>query len=232
MRRTLLLMLAVGCAGRAGPIANDDGGAPLDAGPDQSRTSAASHRYCPGYQPYPAPTVTCLRQEDCPVSTGDLCVGLHHPQQQFCPQPIAVRRECDRDQACPANFVCEIDRCGESVCKPACPAQPCGPATTCVNGRCVRKRCDEAGADPCPADWSCHPGPTTTETLGCVANGCRDGYRCPMPFDCNPSSMNADLHGCVRRTCQQSSDCACGSCVQGRCDEAPGVCGQPATPPP
>jgi hypothetical protein len=227
------------------PIEGDAGRAPevvnrpieIDAGhaPDGPFVAPADHRYCPGVEPHRAGTITCLTAEFCsPYSTANRslqCVSQTHPFPPVCGGQ-APREECRKDLDCGPGKICQVAMyCGGSACRPACTPEICSPDATCLDGRCVPKRCDEPGALPCAQDWSCRPGPGTTATFGCAADSCKDGYRCPLPFDCSPGAAGADPHGCARRACARSADCACGSCVLGVCESAPGVCDFFTSPP-
>jgi hypothetical protein len=229
----LLSVTLIGsCAGKVGAEAPDGGGAD---GPAQGASAPAGHDYCPGVERPPAGTITCLDRRECPDPQGygpARCATFLRPIRYGCGGGALIPPLCTEDSGCPAGQICRIAQCERfNSCEAACTPQSCGSGADCVNGHCVRKRCDQPGG-ACETDWTCRPGPDTAAAYGCAPNSCREGYRCPMPFDCNPGAKGADLHGCAVRPCQLSTDCLCGSCVEGICEVAPGVCtGEPGQPP-
>lgn len=244
MRKAPLLaaLLVLACGDRAVPVAGDGGGVTSptkrDAapGPDAPFVAPADHRYCPGTMTYPPGTITCLAPADCvPFNDSNRqleCFSGLNPYPQVC-GGVPPREECRKDLDCAPGKICErAPFCGGSACMPACTAQGCRPGTTCVDGRCVPRRCDEPGADPCAQHWSCKPGPGTIDTFGCAPDPCTTGaYHCPLPLDCKPGGFRPDLHGCALRTCTRATDCACGSCVMGVCEAGPGICAHFTAPP-
>jgi len=220
------------CAGKVGPDVPDGSG----AGEAVEGVSATEgHNYCPGAQHPPDGSVTCLDYRDCPTPPHlfqALCISALHPRGQHCGGGAIMPPQCQDDSGCPAGEICRIAQCERfNSCEPGCTPQSCGSGADCANGHCVRKRCDQPGG-ACDADWTCRPGPDTAATYGCVPDSCRDRYRCSMPFDCNPGAKGADPHGCAPRPCRTFADCACGSCIQGTCEVAPGVCELEPPPPP
>jgi hypothetical protein len=236
MLRLVWVLAVAACTGGSGAaVIPADAGATLGKNAtDGPWVRPADHRYCPGWMPPPAGVITCLQQSDCPASdpagpNSLFCLSSLTPQSRSCggarPQP-----QCYSDLDCPPGRICRVDPCDRSTCEPGCSLDQCGPTATCVEGRCVLRRCDEPGAASCRQHWSCRPGPDSLP-WGCVPDSCRDGYRCSPPRDCNPGGMNADEHGCALRACKHSDDCACGSCVTGFCLEMPGNCGIISFPP-
>lgn len=151
---------------------------------------------------------------------------------------------------CPAPKSCLRGACGRLSCQPTCPDPiQCGAGYACEQGVCVLKRCDTPSGTTCEEGYRCDPA-NTTAASGCAPISCTEGYVCPAGSVCRP--VTGEEHGChvltcaegvpcpagydctnmaspndarcSLRACKHSTDCACGSCVQGYCDLVPGRC--------
>ncbi|MBN2193347.1 MAG: hypothetical protein JW751_11075 [Polyangiaceae bacterium] len=176
--------------------------------------------YCLDVEPSaPAASFTLCNDDDdcassgtrCLAANGDPCFGL------------LPMRSCVVDEDCSLGAVCVESACGGTMCSIACPEAPCADTADCLDGRCVEKACDAAGAAPCADLFSCSPGESGADTRGCVPLQCISSANCPLGWVCAPGS-DAGVHGCRGADCTRDRDCACGSCVSGRCAVSPGFC--------
>jgi hypothetical protein len=91
-----------------------------------------------------------------------------------------------------------------------------------VDGRCVPKRCDEAGAAPCADGLECDPDSQAgSDPTACVPVRCLDDADCPVNADC---AASAPGNGCATRRCTADDDCDCGYCVNTTCQPTLGFC--------
>lgn len=96
--------------------------------------------------------------------------------------------------------------------------------TECVEG------C--ASDTQCSAQQRCEQKVSEQHPLGmmvCVNTGCEDtgAKACPAPLECGPPNVNLPnaLRQCVPAKCGSDAQCSQGwYCVNGRCNDAPGVC--------
>lgn len=146
---------------------------------------------------------------------------------------IGPPMECTFDEECGPDRVCiQQPSCGGTMCTDACDATSCESTATCEDGRCVQKRCDEAGAIECPANYFCDPSDALrADEHGCIPESCEAGVSCLPGWDCDANSPLSDPHGCQQRACNDASDCECGACIDGLCEPYAGACLNIAPPP-
>ncbi|HKP58555.1 MAG TPA: hypothetical protein VJV78_17635 [Polyangiales bacterium] len=208
-------------------------GAAADGGGDDA--GVTTEGVCPNTSMpfFPGAVKPCTRQEDCAgLLNGQAVCSAAPPPISGC-GPVGPRVECPSLQECSAAEACVVDACGGSKCKPSCAVTGCGDTERCHGGICVPKRCDEAGAAPCPDRFKCDPTSSTmAEARGCRPVRCDQGAPCAQGWDCMPGSgQPSDAHGCKHRTCTKAADCDCGSCVVGFCEPFPGACFSNVRPP-
>ena len=176
------------------PVDSDAADAPAgDAG--------VASGYCPGHAPDPsqAELIRCSTDDDCRKGSFFLTLVCSvAPPVYGCGGP-APPELCISDADCGPDGACEPGECGGTICRQRCPAAACGGDQDCIDGRCVDKPCDRAGA-ACPPDSRCLPGPGSDER-GCLPDSCAEGYVCPESLDCSPGA-GSDGHGCLRRSCE------------------------------
>lgn len=219
-----------GSSGTSGGAGGRDSGAGA-AGRDQSGAGSNAGSVCPGsmLDPARATTPRCSSVADC----EGLQPPLFSPRCQTAPPVyecggVQPPHECQTDSNCGTGRVCKLGGCGEAVCVEGCPTKGCANYEECASGRCVLKACDLADALPCGAGMECKSSNGAAAT--CTPISCDAGFSCPPTWDCAPGPTS-DPHGCFQRVCRDSSDCACGFCVSGRCEATPGYCFA-FTPPP
>ncbi len=100
----------------------------------------------------------------------------------------------------------------------------CNSNRECVDGVCVAKRCDAEGAAQCEANSFCSPADPNADEVGCVPKPCGDDYSCLPWMQCDSPNAKADSHGCAPIDCGAHTDCPCGFCVEGRCENRAGRC--------
>lgn len=97
--------------------------------------------------------------------------------------------ECAVDANCPANFVCQGQKC---VPKPECtPQTGCGEGKKCENGKCVVAKVETPAVDPCAAcgpDEECKDGACVKKSSGSLAE-CRLP---PLRFGFNEAALSAE----------------------------------------
>jgi hypothetical protein len=136
----------------------------------------------------------------------------------------------DDGYACPSETVCAPEREGDGHgCAPSlCDAgdYECSSDTVCAPERegdghgCAPSLCDSEGYT-CPEWMTCDPT-SGADAHGCQFVHCSDGFECAANYDCDAASPTAP--GCVRRSCSADTDCDCGACVFGRCEQHLFVC--------
>ena len=84
---------------------------------------------------------------------------------------------------------------------------------------------------PCASDASCAADEKCRPSGACTPTACADAeYTCASDEVCDPTV--GDLHGCAHAACVDDASCASGLfCVNQRCFETPGTCGQKLYPP-
>ena len=160
----------------------------------------------------PGPTCACPGCEpgedcppcDCPEDDGDypgMCVEEEDPFDDI------VGNECDTDEDCPADFVCEEIEYGCGTV-PDCPPCVCG-------GGCDPDDEDCADEPECECPVCPEPEPCDEELVGmCVFSppecevdaDCGEGYECVEIEECWGSVSGGD---CV------CTDCVCAECPDG-----------------
>ena len=142
-----------------------------------------------------------------------------------CGNPNFQPQECNWGGLtnCADGGICQTTDCGGHLCIAPCDPAVCNGTSACVNGVCTPKRCDEAGAAPCAADFECKPTDPTASTLGCVPIHCTTASDCDPGYDCSASATGK---GCVHRPCTVDTDCDCGYCVNAYCEATLGFCYQ------
>lgn len=155
--------------------------------------------FCPGYAPPPPELPGCTSSSDCESFP---CAPAGTPRGcGICREPV---RACEDDAGCAPGQVCveETDPCS------------CGGAGTA----CVMD-CRTAESDPCGEEARCGA------SGACEVIDCGAGWACPLNTRCHAASDGArDAHGCGRIACDAASDCDCGVCMDGVCQDGPGVC--------
>jgi hypothetical protein len=147
----------------------------------------------------------CRSSTDCEV-VGTFC---HPAGEPMCGQPCLSRRDCESDEDCGADAVCQEIAwdycCGgwleeplPTLCVPRCAPGDCGDAAECIGG-------------------SCEP------------ISCSEGTECPPFTQCLPGDPDADPYGCRRLDCVTDADCSDGYCVNSHCYDALGTCAVPTT---
>lgn len=158
---------------------------------------------CPGYAPPPPAFPPCRSSDDCEGGIG--CTPPGAPQ--VCGACRIATRECEEDADCGPGGVCTTR---ELPC--ACDQ----PDTVCAID------CRTAESDPCAAGERC------ASDGHCRAIPCTESWECAPNTRCDPSVDAAtDAHGCARMTCESAADCDCGVCMDGICQDGPGVCMPP-----
>ena len=144
------------------------------------------------------------------------------------------------------------------ACQPACPAAPCADDAVCQpDGLCALRSCEDDWT--CADTHTCDPAAKDADGHGCAPLSCADGeITCPKGYICGQGIGGTDANGCALLPCDDPAglpcgpnlvcesdggpafchvlecithdDCDCGSCVQGLCREAPGVCVPPPPP--
>jgi len=220
---------AAGHESSGGTAGSESGGGA--AGRNQAGAGSSAGSVCPGsmLDPARATTPRCSSVADC----EGLKPPIFNPVCQTTPPVyecggIQPPHECETDANCGTGRVCNHSGCGGALCAEGCPTKACADYENCASGRCVLKACDAAGALPCGAGTECKS--TNGAPATCTPIRCDAGFACAPTWDCAPGPT-ADPHGCVQRACRDSSDCACGFCVSGRCEPTPGYCFAYAPPP-
>ena len=149
---------------------------------------------------------TCRASANCPPDEG--CVG---PNDVNCGVP--PQEGCFGDGDCQVGDVCHVisDSCSGdgfgSMCGPACnPGDACGDNMLCnADGACRPLACDDPLVD------------------------CRPSQMCD-PTTIDPTGAVYDIHrGCASISCVDDTPCPDSTvCVNGRCQDGPGVCSPPA----
>ena len=142
----------------------------------------------------PGSAVTCETASDCP-QPGSFSFACVLEMPAQCGGVAPPPPACDLDSDCGTGRICEA-RCGSSYCVAGCSLDSCGPFSHCVLGRCAAAaRCDGQSTLVCSSATVCSPG-----------------------------APGADDYGCAPVACNGSTDCPCGSCVNGQCASHPGFC--------
>jgi hypothetical protein len=189
--------------------------------------------YPPGPSACPGRTQTCTQDSDC--TGGLLCATVNYGKDcggifKECYAPCRPT-SCTPAQ-CPGTVPCRIDeQCISGKCEPLlCPgAYTCAAGETCAPTRssadwngCAPALCTTDGF-VCPPGTICASGPFA-DAHGCEPTPCNAGFTCPPDSRCNPSSVYFYPHDCVKLTCAADSDCDCGVCIQGHCEDRLFVC--------
>jgi hypothetical protein len=94
-----------------------------------------------------------------------------------------------------------------------------------VNQICEVPQCtcdsEKACVGGCVDDMSCGIGFVCGADHRCARQSCSATTACPDYFVCGSAST------CIRQPCHGDGDCTIGSCVNGGCYEALGVCSSP-----
>jgi hypothetical protein len=241
-------------AGGAGNAGGSGGIRPVTGGAAGSNSEADSGlpNVCPGATPAPPGLPTCHDFSECPFG---LC---SYEPAGGCP---VNPHECSIDGDCSNGGVCIHGVCGDQCIPPCtsatctadqvcamsghCEPKPCTAGYTCETGTlcaptrsgvdghgCAAASCSSDGYK-CAPGFRCAPSPSA-DAHECSDISCTEGFACPMNFDCNPASTAA--HHCDRRSCTGDSNCDCGACVEGVCQDrlfvcwSPPVCASPDTP--
>lgn len=185
--------------------------------------------YCPGVEPWPSDALLCERAEDCPDDwecspTGELPTS--------CGACTAPEHPCTGDETCSDGEVCEPfdEPCAcdgaLSGCVAPCQDGDCGDGETCRDdGHCTPQSCVDEWS--CGDGTHCEPLADSADEHGCTPIACDAGWSCQDPQVCVSSEEGG---GCQDVTCEDAADCVCGSCVEGICRSAPGVCIPPPPP--
>ncbi len=189
-------------------------------------------KYCPGVEPWPAGSKTCITDDDC--GRDGACYPQGVPNYSgMCGVAPRMVRECEGDKDCGKGKYCdptvnEHHGCAEvieSKCMKSCTKDSCKPGEVCrPSGRCEALQCTEGYA--CTKGWTCDKAGYSHDAHGCRTPGC-------AVTGCGPDMQCAGDY-CVPRTCTKQSDCDCGACMEGQCAGRPGVCGphdRPQPPP-
>lgn len=158
---------------------------------------------CPGYAPPPPELPGCTSSLEC--EGGIPCVPAGSPPGcGICREPV---RECESDADCGVAGTCV---------ETSAPCSCGGPDSACAPD------CRTAESDPCGEGSRCG-------TDGhCRPISCLDGHSCPANMRCTEDGPSPpDGHGCSRIACSVASDCDCGVCMDGLCQDGPGVCMPP-----
>lgn len=127
--------------------------------------------------------------------------------------------KCTAD-SCTTSEVCGADgRCGPKSCQDgySCPTGTlCDPARPGDGHHCAPARCD-LGEVSCGADEVCDPA-ISEPGSHCRPKSCGEGATCPKNQHCNPQGS------CERLKCAADTDCECGACVGGVCQDHLFVC--------
>lgn len=163
------------------------------------------HETCPGLPPPPPAFPPCTSSADCPA--GIACRPPSGPAPCGICRPTS--RECEADAECGPGRVCAEH------------AEPCACSgdlsTVCTVD------CRSAESEPCAAGERC-----SVSDGRCRAISCTEGWACALNERCTPGADAAtDAHGCSRLECGDASDCDCGVCIEGRCEDGPGLCMPP-----
>jgi hypothetical protein len=163
----------------------------------------------------------CRTNQECSAAGNYIGCYLSAPPRG-CGNPTFQPQQCTADANCGDGGVCQTTTCGGHLCA-FCSPSTCSGASKCVSGSCVAKRCDEAGAAPCPTGFVCNPNDPTASSTGCIPVHCTSASDCDPGYDCVTSAPGK---GCVHRPCTADGDCACGYCVNTFCEATLGFCYQ------
>jgi len=186
----------VACSGDEPPPADSGGDVVvIDSGTLDTGGDAALSA-CPGYTPPGPMAMTCTDHAAC--ATFGSCYA---PGTSCCPVGMVAPRDCESDAGCSDGDVCE-----EYLAS--------GPCTGGLGSRCV---------PDCRIEDMCVDA--TCDALGhCIPLECPREFECAVNQDCSPGNAAADANGCVVRSCTTGSECDCGACVNGSCQDGPGTC--------
>ena len=201
--------------------------APIDAVP-----YVHGAKYCPGVQPWPAGSKTCITDGDC--GRDGRCYPQGVPDYSgMCGMAPRMVEECTRDADCGKGHYCdhmvnEHHGCSEvieSKCQTSCTKDSCKKGEVCrPSGRCEIVQCTDGYA--CEHGFTCDKAGYSHDEHGCRVPGC-------AVTGCGPDQQCAGDY-CEPKKCSKQSDCDCGACMQGQCVGRPGVCGphdEPQPPP-
>lgn len=149
----------------------------------------------------------CRSNDEC-TDPADECIGPDAPD--VCGVPPV--EECDSDMDCPMDTVCHAleDPCSLDGVGSECRA-PC------------------TSNQDCTADTECNMDDGTCDPIGCD-----NGFTCQEHEICDVESIDSEApihdqdHGCEIVSCDSDMDCPMDQfCVNGYCQTAVGVCGEP-----
>lgn len=168
---------------------------------DETVCGDCEPRSCPGYMPPPPVYPSCRSGSDCDESVGG-CTPAGTPHAcGVCREPVT---DCLTDADCAIGDLCIEEEGAPCGCRG--PDRVCAPDCRVVDDACGPDEiCDVAGR--------------------CRAPSCTDGFACPSNMRCEREG--GDAHGCARVGCTVDSDCDCGLCMDGVCQDGPGECRPP-----
>ncbi len=181
------------------------------------------------------PTITCKETGSCATDAeccggvGSCDAGSCKASLSLCDEPGEACSQSDPQRCC--SQICRADgTCSSTVCKET--LQACSGNNQCCSGICTSSICQ-----PLPA------GPTGA-TCGTLGEACATAYDCCSTYcqgatgglkngTCKPAAP-CNAKGDI---CYVQKDCCSGICAPpavagqpGRCDDAPGGCGQDGYP--
>lgn len=186
--------------------------------------------------------VACVVDSDC--KPGTVCPQPPGEIESTC-KPVCTPTSCAKGEICDPNGHCFPLPCNAGY--------QCKDGDRCDFSRadqdahgCAVMKCDVDGYAcpsgshcilPLPAECFCPPHHCNfpncaldVDVHGCGPDPCTQGAACPENFDCDPTSVNyaTGITGCVLRGCSADSNCDCGLCVAGVCED-PDACPAPCT---
>lgn len=176
-----------------------------------------------------APEMYCATDAEC-VELGQVCEPFDDPCA--CRPGLACTPPC-QESGCEEGQVCQRDgHCGAISCEDewACDARTeiCDPLALAADPHgCLPTPCDAGWT--CEPGWVCMLGEVGSDPHGCLPIHCEEpgGVACGDNFQCDAAVPGS---GCALAPCVTAADCDCGSCIDGLCRTAPGVCISPPPP--
>jgi len=152
---------------------------------------------------------------------GEVCAEDGHCVPASC---LDDGYACAEDLACAPERTGDVHGCAPRLCESEgfeCSTDMvCAPERAGDGHGCSPRLCDSEDYT-CPEAMTCDPV-SGADAHGCQYVHCNDGAECGLNYDCDPASATAP--GCVKRGCSTDTDCDCGACVFGQCEDHLYIC--------